>query len=327
MSLLFVSFIAGVLTVLAPCILPLLPVIIGRSLTQTNDTEKGSQIRRNTPLIVCLSLALSIFIFTFLLKVSTVFIDIPQDFWKYLSAAILVFFGVFGLLGDSWATIMNKIGLAKKSNMLLGSGLQKKSLKGDIIMGAALGPVFSTCSPTYFIILATVLPTNFGTGIVYLLAYIAGLCLVLFGVSVLGQKFVKKLNILANPNGLFKKSISILFIFIGIFIATGADKKLQTTILDAGFFDVTKIEQRLIEQTQKNNDLQSGSVQDEQTTATPEENPPPVRELTKGTKKNITQPCNTKTHLYKKSCSTRNIDTQWFYQYQRQAHHPWPIQR
>jgi cytochrome c biogenesis protein CcdA len=33
MLLLLISFIAGILTVLAPCILPLLPVIIGGSLS------------------------------------------------------------------------------------------------------------------------------------------------------------------------------------------------------------------------------------------------------------------------------------------------------
>jgi cytochrome c biogenesis protein CcdA len=35
-TLLFTSFLAGLLTVIAPCILPLLPVIVGGSLTGKN---------------------------------------------------------------------------------------------------------------------------------------------------------------------------------------------------------------------------------------------------------------------------------------------------
>lgn len=72
-SLAFVSFIAGVLTILAPCVLPVLPVILAGSLTEKE---------RWYPYLVTLSLALSIVIFTVLLKASTAFIDIPSSFWS-----------------------------------------------------------------------------------------------------------------------------------------------------------------------------------------------------------------------------------------------------
>jgi cytochrome c biogenesis protein CcdA len=71
LGLLPISFIAGILTILAPCVLPLLPIIIGGSLEEKS-------IRR--PIIITLSLAASIVVFTLILKVSTAFIDIPQDF-------------------------------------------------------------------------------------------------------------------------------------------------------------------------------------------------------------------------------------------------------
>ena len=40
-----------------------------------------------------------------------------------------------------------------------------------IATGAALGPVFSTCSPTYSLLLATVFPVSFLSGIGYTLIY------------------------------------------------------------------------------------------------------------------------------------------------------------
>lgn len=238
MTLLLISFLAGALTVLAPCILPLLPVVIGRSVAQGT---------RNTPLIVTISLGVSILVFTLALKASTALISIPQDFWKYLSGGILIAFGIFTLFEIIWVRIVSKFKLQEKANAQFAVGYKKKSIWGDVIMGAALGPVFSTCSPTYFIILATVLPESYAKGIVYILVYILGLSLVLFGIAKLGQRFTSKLEVLANPNGWFKRMIAILFILIGLAIVTGFDKKIEARILDAGFFDVTKIEQNLLQ--------------------------------------------------------------------------------
>ncbi len=82
MTLLLASFLAGILTILAPCVLPVLPVVLAGSL---GERQKWY------PYLVILSLALSIVLFTVFLKVSTIFIDIPQSFWKYLSGGILIF--------------------------------------------------------------------------------------------------------------------------------------------------------------------------------------------------------------------------------------------
>ena len=44
MFLLIASFLAGVLTSLAPCILPLLPVIVGSSVLQDGDKASGKKM-------------------------------------------------------------------------------------------------------------------------------------------------------------------------------------------------------------------------------------------------------------------------------------------
>jgi cytochrome c biogenesis protein CcdA len=144
----------------------------------------------------------------------------------------------------------NAPGLAKVtigSNKLLGSGHKKKSLWGDVIVGAALGPVFSTCSPTYFVILASVLPASFALGTLYLLAYVTGLSLILLLIALLGERFANKLGGFSNPQGWLKRGLGLLFITVGIMIILGLDKQLQTNILDIGYFDVTKVEQKLLE--------------------------------------------------------------------------------
>lgn len=241
MSLLILSFIAGVLTVLAPCTLPLLPIIIGGSLR-----EGGAQGKWK-PVIITVSLALSLVIFTLLLKASTLFIDVPQMFWQFFSGILVAVIGLITLFPEIWEKISLKLNLSRKSNQALAQSAKKKTYLGDILIGASLGPVFASCSPTYFLILATVLPESFATGLLYLIVYAIGLSLILFLVAFLGQKFVQKIQWAADPKGWFKRGLGILFLLVGIFIMTGADKKLQTYILEKGFLDVTRIEGRFLE--------------------------------------------------------------------------------
>ncbi len=241
MTLLIVSFIAGVLTVLAPCILPLLPVVIGSS---------ASGRSRWTPYVVVGSLALSVIIFTYVLKVSTAFIMVPPQFWTYLSGGILFAFGVTLIFPALWESIPGLARVSAGSNKFVGAGYQKKSWIGDAMIGAALGPIFSTCSPTYFVILASVLPASFALGTLYILSYVLGLSLALLLIALLGQRFADRLAGVADSRGYIKRAIGVLFVVLGILIATGYEKKVETAILDSGYFDITKVEQLLLQKVQ-----------------------------------------------------------------------------
>jgi cytochrome c biogenesis protein CcdA/thiol-disulfide isomerase/thioredoxin len=251
MSLLIIAFIAGILTVLAPCILPLLPVVVGGSLD-----NKGGGVSLKRAFVVIVSLSLSLIVFTLLLKVSTLFINIPPDTWKWVSGSIIIFFGLISIFPKLWESLPFVARWSQESNMALGKGYQKKNVWGDIIIGASLGPVFSTCSPTYFVILATVLPVSFALGLVYLAAYVVGLSLSLLAIAFVGQKLMGKLGVVADPHGKFKRGLGVLFLLVGIAILTGYDKQLQLNILNSGFYDVTQVEQKLLEQ----NDMQVAPI-------------------------------------------------------------------
>ncbi len=237
MALFFISLLAGLLTVLAPCILPLLPVVVGSSAAGRS---------RSTPFVVVGSLAVSIILFTYVLKVSTAFITIPPYVWTLFSGSILVLFGLSLVFPAVWEHIPGLNRLSAGSNKLIGKGYQRKSLLGDVLIGAALGPVFSSCSPTYFVILASVLPASFALGTLYLFAYVVGLSVSLLAIALLGQRFADRLSGIADPKSVAKRLIGVLFIVLGILIVTGTEKKLEAGLLAGGFFDVTRIEQALL---------------------------------------------------------------------------------
>ncbi len=244
MALLILSFIAGVLTVAAPCVLPLLPVIIGSSLLESSKDKPTRRWLR--PLVIALSLAISIILFTLLIKATTALLGVPQMVWQVASGGIVALFGVYYLWPHGWEKLSARTGLFTQTNVVLGKAYQHQGLATPILIGAALGPVFSSCSPTYALIVATVLPVSFAKGVIYLTAYAVGMSVTLLLVAYVGQAFVAKLRWLSNPEGWFKRVLGLLFVIVGVMVILGLDKKLQTYVLDRGWYDpISNLERHL----------------------------------------------------------------------------------
>jgi cytochrome c biogenesis protein CcdA len=115
--------------------------------------------------------------------------------------------------------------------------MKKDGKAGDILTGLALYPVFSSCSPTYGLIIATILPQNFITGTLYLLWYVLGLGIMFVLIAVLGRKFTSKLAWATDPHGWFKRSVGLLFIIIGLAILLNLDKSFEAWLLEWQFYD------------------------------------------------------------------------------------------
>lgn len=233
---------AGVLTTLAPCVLPLLPVIVGGSL------GSASAESRKRAFVITASLGVSVILFTLLLRATTSLIGIPQSTWQWISGGILIALGLVTVFPSVWDRVSLKLALQERSNLSLTKARGKQGLLGSVLTGSALGPVFSSCSPFYGYVVVTVIPASFGEGMLYLAAYAVGLCGTLLVIALLGQKVLGKARWLANPEGGFKRILGIVFVLVGIAIILGLDKDLQTWLieyspirpweLDSGFIPV-----------------------------------------------------------------------------------------
>lgn len=235
MPLIIIAFLGGILTALAPCVLPIIPVVIGGSIGD-NDRKK--------PYVVVASLFVAIVLFTMLLKGTTLLIMVPDIFWKLISGIFIILFGLTLVFPTFWAKITSK--LYAKSQRALGGASKQKGIGGAILIGLALGPVFSSCSPVYLFILSTVLPTNFAVGLIYIMAYALGLCLVLLLVGIFGQKLLMKFKWATNPYGWFKRTLGIFLVIVGLVIIFGFDRQLQQFVIDKHILDITQVEQGLL---------------------------------------------------------------------------------
>lgn len=218
MNLILLSLLAGVLTVLSPCVLPMLPVVLGGSVGEKN---------KSTPYIIICSLAVSIFVFTMLLRVGTIFVDVPNQFWEILSGCIIIVVGSTMLYPSLWTVISSLLKLAEKSDAISQKGRNKNSFAKNIFLGFSLGPIFTSCSPTYGLILAAVLPSSTVKGVLYLLLYIVGLSFVLLAIGLGGKKVSNKLRWASSSDGTFKKLVAILLIIVGVLVASGLMREIE----------------------------------------------------------------------------------------------------
>ncbi len=248
MFLLLASFLAGVLTSLAPCMLTLLPVIVGGAILPGGDQTRDHK----KPFVIAISLGLSVIVFTLLLKASTVLIGVDPKIWLYLSGSIVVLLGISMLFPSLWVEVSTRLGFEQGSNKLLARAGKHTGLGGQILTGAALGPVFSSCSPVYALILATILPINLALGLIYIVTYAIGLALALLTIAIVGRKLTFRLGWTANPDGWFRRVLAMVLILVGLAVITGLDKKFQVWALEHLPFSVTKLEEQLLPKSSPN---------------------------------------------------------------------------
>lgn len=231
------AFIAGILTTLAPCVLPVLPVIVGGSVAVPEPAGAGGVAvatrsrQSQRALVITASLGLSIFAFTMLLKASTALLGVPTQTWQWLSGGLLIVLGVISVWPSLWERVSVRIGLQARAAGGLSAANKNQGTLGAILVGAALGPVFTSCSPLYGYVIVTVLPADALRGLVLLVTYILGLCATLLAIALVGQGAVRRLRWAADPHGWLRRGVGILFIVVGVLVATGLMRDLETWLI------------------------------------------------------------------------------------------------
>jgi cytochrome c biogenesis protein CcdA len=242
------AVLAGALTTLAPCVLPLLPVIVGGSVARGASgpsSSVGSGLPGSAPVavaarprrasrsavIITASLGASIFLFTLLLKASTSLIGIPTQVWEWVSGTVLILLGLVALFPGLWERVGAALQLQARTSTGLSAARRRDGVWGEVLTGAALGPVFTSCSPLYGYVIVTVLPADFGYGLVLLLAYVAGLCGTLLVIALVGQRAVGGARWAADPHGWFRRGLGAVFVVVGLLVLTGWMKDIETWLI------------------------------------------------------------------------------------------------
>lgn len=219
--LLTFAFISGLITILAPCIWPLLPIIL--SATATGGHRK--------PLGITIGIVVSFGIITLSLSYLVRIFAFDPDILRYAAVLIIGFLG-FTLLIPPLAKRLEGIASRLSGKFAFqGSG---NGFWSGLITGLALGIVWTPCAGPILATIATLAATRQVNIEIILVTtvYLIGVAIPLFIFAALGRRIFAGSKKLSPYLGRIQQFFGIIMIITAILIFTNVDKTLQAKLLD-----------------------------------------------------------------------------------------------
>ncbi len=224
--LLFFSFLAGFATILAPCIWPLLPLVL--SVSSTGGKRK--------PFGMTLGVMTSFTFFTLFVSYLERFLHINANVFRLVAVLIIGLLGIsllFPSLGARFESWVNRV-LQPLQNKLQGKG-EGTGFGAGYGAGFSIGLVWAPCAGPILATIATLAATqsvNFQVVLVTL-AYAVGLGIPLFLIALGGSVFFARMRRVNKYTGRIQQAFGVLMIAVALLIYTNYDKTIQLKILQA----------------------------------------------------------------------------------------------
>lgn len=219
------AFLAGIITVLSPCILPILPIVLTSSIGGVNTGK-------SRPIGVVSGFILSFTFFTLFLSTIVRLSGIPAETLRFASVIVVAGFGI-SLLIPQFQVFVERLFSKLASFMPKNQG--RTGFSGGLLIGFSVGLLWTPCVGP---ILASVISLAI-TGTVTLdaffitLAYSLGTAIPMFLIIHGGQSALRRVPWLLANLGHIQKVFGILMILTAIGIFFNIDRKFQTFILQA----------------------------------------------------------------------------------------------
>jgi cytochrome c-type biogenesis protein len=226
MTTLALAFAAGLLSILSPCVLPLVPIVLGTAIV----------VHPLGAVALAAGLSLSFTVIGLLLALVGFGLGIDAGMFRIAAAAIMIGLGVV-LLVPSWQARLAAAGgpISDFADRRFG-GAASSGIGGQFAIGLLLGAVWSPCvGPTlgaasllasqgHDLLRVALTMAVFGIG--------AALPLILLGLlsraTLMGVR-----SRLMSAGKLGKGLLGATFIVIGVAIISGADKRLEAALVAA----------------------------------------------------------------------------------------------
>jgi cytochrome c-type biogenesis protein len=226
MSALALAFLAGVLSTLSPCVLPLLPIVLGAALTE----------HRYGPVALAGGAALSYVAVGLFVATIGFAVGLDQDVFRYVAAVLLIAIGAVLLLPKLQVRLAVAAGPFGNWAHTQAGGMSTRGLSGQFALGLLLGAVWSPCvGPTLGA--ASVLAAqgkDIGRVALTMIAFGIGAAAPLIALGMLSREALMRWRdrlLQAGKGG--KYLLGALLLFVGVLIVSGLDKKLEAAIVDA----------------------------------------------------------------------------------------------
>jgi cytochrome c-type biogenesis protein len=220
------AFAAGLLSILSPCVLPLVPIVLGAAVSA----------HAFGAVALAAGLALSFTVLGLLLALVGFSLGIDAGMFRLAAAAIMIVLGII-LVVPSWQARLAAAGgpVSSWADRRFG-GFASSGLAGQFAIGLLLGAVWSPCvGPTLG---AASLLASQGRDLVQVALTMAvfgiGAALPLILLGLLSRATLMRVRSrLMSVGKLGKGLLGAAFIVIGVAIVSGADKRVEAALVDA----------------------------------------------------------------------------------------------
>lgn len=225
--LLVFAFISGLVTILAPCIWPILPIIL-------SGAAGGGRLK---PLGITLGIMISFGFFLLATSFIVNLFNVDPNIFRKLAVIIIFVLGVSmivpsfsGFLESMVSRLTSKFGVGSSGDRTQ----ENHRFFGGFITGLSLGVIWAPCAGPILASIATLAivgRVNFEVFLVTLF-YILGLGIPLFLFAYGGQKLVLRSRVIAPFTGKIQQAFGVLMILTAIAIYTNYDKVIQVKLLE-----------------------------------------------------------------------------------------------
>ena len=217
--LVFFAFLSGIVTILSPCILPVLPIVL-----------TGSIGGKSKPLGVVTGFIASFSFFTLVLSALVQTLDIPVNTLRIVAVAIIVTFGltmVVPQLHLVFDRLMSRLVGSRGSS-------QKNGFSGGFLTGVSLGLVWTPCvGPIMASVITLAVSQQVDGGAVLIIAaYSLGTAIPMFAVMVGGRKLLVRFPRFSAKGAGIQRIFGVIMIIAGLMIGVGADRRFQSFVLE-----------------------------------------------------------------------------------------------
>ena len=229
--LLAFAFLAGIVTVLSPCILPILPIVLS-----------GVSGDKKRPFGIIVGFILSFTLFTLFLATLVRLTGIPANTLRIVAGIILLIFGLSLLLPQFQALtekLFSKLSVfAPKSNAHSG-------FWGGFVIGLTIGIIWTPCvGPILASVIALAATSQVSTTTFLItLCYSIGTAIPMFLIMYGGRNLLNKIPWLLKNTAAIQKTFGVLMIIFALAIFTNIDQQIEGYLAATPYgADLTQLE-------------------------------------------------------------------------------------
>ena len=214
------AFLAGVITVLSPCVLPLLPIIL----------SSGAQEGRARPIGLIVGFVGAFTAATLALSYLVRSLGVPPDLNRIVAGAVLI------ALGLVLAVPFLHHGFERFAGVIAGRTPVPQNgsgLGGGLAVGAGLGLAWSPCvGPIMASVITLALNQRVdAAAIAVTLAFSLGTALPMAAIMLGGRQITRRLGWFQANAGRIQQVLGVLLVLTGLAIFLGWDRQIQILLL------------------------------------------------------------------------------------------------